>query len=212
ENTAVGGGSMTSSWGLICTPSVLTASHTTRKSTRSHRCSSRLASRRQAGRGGGVSVPASAESSCAARDDAARAPGAPLAVWLTPTSWPIRLSHERPRLLELTRLRERRRAFEQIGRVRLVRQIANSAPVLRQERRTLGHVPPEPVERGLHVRGPSHVLPVGNGDLALGRSGLVRPLADAALFFRPHTLGILERIVDGRLRPEEVEVRHSLDE
>src|SRR3989475_12220992 len=102
-------------------------------------------------------------------------------MWLTPASWPIRLSHERPWLSELPRLRERRRALEEIGRVRLVRQVADPPPVLGQERRTLGRGPPQPIEGRPHLRRPSPVLPVCGGDPALGRPGLVGPPADAAL-------------------------------
>src|SRR2546425_1125693 len=225
EDTAVGGGSMTSSWGLMRTPSVLTSSHTTRNSVSSQRCTSRLATRRHAGGGGGMSVAARAAESSATRAAADRSRDVPLAfsstrltsplgaaAWRAPASRPVRPPHERPGLLQLARLGEWRRTPEEIGRVRFVRQVADAAPVLRQERRPLGRIPAELLERRFHVRGPPHVLPVGDGHLALCRARLVRPLADAAFLLRPHAVGVVERIVDGRLRPEEVGVRHPLDE
>ena len=84
---------------------------------------------------------------------------------------------------------ERRRAGEDRRRVRLVRQIADAAEVLRQDRRRAGTLPSELAERRRHVARLAHVLPVRARHLVLRRAGRERPLADPRLLLRPQPFG-----------------------
>src|SRR5207249_3731016 len=119
-------------------------------------------------------------------------------------SWHIGLTLERPRLLELAGFRKRRGSFQQRRAVRLVGEVADTPKILRQERRLLRNSPAEFLERGIHVARFPHVLPVSIGHLVLRRARFEGPRADPRLFCRPDAVRIGERIVDRRLRPEEI--------
>src|SRR5882672_6667817 len=97
----------------------------------------------------------------------------------------ISLAHEGPGFREFAGLRERRRAAQELGRIRLVGQLADATPVLRQEGRLLGHPPAELLEGPGHVAGPANILPVGARNFILRRARFEGPFADPGLLLWP---------------------------
>src|SRR2546426_11367017 len=100
-------------------------------------------------------------------------------------SWHICLTLERPWLLELAGLRKRRGCFQQRRAVGLVREVADTPEILRQERRFLGNAPAEFLERGIPVACFPYVLPVGVGHLVLRRPRFEGAPADPRLLPGP---------------------------
>src|SRR5258708_9355696 len=136
---------------------------------------------------------------CAASVRVAAAPSTPR---VRRRSWTISLAHEGPGFRELAGLRKRRRAMQELSRIRLVRWLSDAAPVLGQEGRLLGQPPTELLEGPRHVAGPANVLPIGTGHFVLRRSGFEGPLADARLLLWPDAVGIIEGVIHRGLRPE----------
>ena len=60
-----------------------------------------------------------------------------------------------------------------------------------------------------HVVGTPNIQPVSRRDFVFDCSGVECPVADAGFFFRPDAVDVVERVVHGRLGPEEIAFGHA---